>query len=97
MQISVTGHHIEITPSLNDYINDKFLRLKRHFDQIGIVHVVLNVEKLRQKAEASLQVSKGKFFAEAETEDMYSAIDSLVDKLDRQIKKQKGKNTDYHR
>lgn len=91
MQINLTGHHVEITGALRDYVISKFERLERHFDHISNVHVILNVEKLAQIAEATLHVNGGELFANAEHEDMYAAIDALVDKLDRQVKKHKEK------
>lgn len=97
MQLNVTGHHVEITPALRDYVTGKLDKLERHSDSIGNAHVVLTVEKLRQKAEATLHLNGADVFADAEAEDMYAAIDALVDKLNRQIKKYKEKNTDYHR
>ena len=95
MQIQLTGHHVDITPALRQFVADKMERLGRHFDHVSNVHVVLSVEKLRQKAEATIHLSRGTVFADAEAEDMYAAIDLLVDKLDRQVKKQKEKITDY--
>lgn len=89
MQINLTGHHIEITDALRSFVNDKFERLSRHFDHINNVHVILSVEKLRQKAEAKLNVNGGEIFADCEDGDMYAAIDLLMDKLDRQVKKHK--------
>ena len=97
MQISITGHHVDITAALHSYVNSKFERLARHFDQVTNVHVVLSVEKVRQKAEATLHVNGADLHAQSVEEDMYAAIDSLVDKLDRQVKKQKEKVTDHHR
>ncbi|WP_144391468.1 ribosome hibernation promoting factor [Pleionea sediminis] len=91
MQINLTGHHVDITESLRNYVHEKFEKLERHFDHINNVHVILSVEKLRQSAEAKLNVNGGEIFANAETEDMYSAIDSLIDKLDRQVIKHKEK------
>lgn len=91
MQISVTGHHLDITESLKTYVETKFDKLERHFDHVTDVHVILTVEKLVQKAEATVQISGAKLFAEDHQEDMYAAIDALVDKLDRQIKKHKEK------
>lgn len=91
MQINLTGHHVEITDSLRDYVDTKFEKLERHFDQINNVHVILNVEKLNQKAEATLHLSGAEVFANAEHTDMYAAIDSLIDKLDRQVIKHKEK------
>ena len=97
MQINLTGHHVELTPPLHDYVNSKMEKLERHFDHVTDIHVVLSVEKLRHKAEATLHVSGGTLFADAVQEDMYAAIDSLTDKLDRQVKKHKEKLTDHHR
>ncbi|AEY00588.1 ribosome hibernation promoting factor [Oceanimonas pelagia] len=91
MQINLTGHHVEITDALRDYVNSKFSRLERHFDHITNAHVILNVEKMQQIAEAKLHVSGGELFANAQHENMYAAIDGLIDKLDRQIIKHKEK------
>ena len=91
MQINHTGHHVEITDSLRNYVDTKFSKLERHFDHISNVHVILNVEKLNQKAEATMHLSGAEVFASSENEDMYAAIDSMVDKLDRQVIKHKEK------
>lgn len=91
MQINLTGRHVEVTEPLREYVNTKFSKLKRHFDQINNVHVILDVEKLVQKAEATLHVNGGELFATAEHSDMYAAIDGLIDKLDRQVIKHKEK------
>ena len=99
MQLNVTGHHVDVTPALRDYVNNKFDRIKRHFDHITNVHVVLTVaKKFQQKAEARINVPGGgsEIFANSEEEDMYAAIDSLVDKLDRQVKKHKELLKDRH-
>ncbi|MEO5573485.1 MAG: ribosome-associated translation inhibitor RaiA [Gammaproteobacteria bacterium] len=97
MQINLNGHHVEITPALRAYVLNKFDRLERHFDHLTDVRVTLSVEKLRQKAEATINISGGSLFADAEDQDLYAAIDALSDKLDRQIKKHKEKITDHHR
>ncbi|BAU58548.1 ribosome-associated translation inhibitor RaiA [Halorhodospira halochloris] len=99
MQIKLSGHHIEITDSLRDYVNDKMSRLQRHFDNLIDTEVILSVEKLQQKAEANIQLGSGggRVFANAVSNDMYAAIDALIDKLDRQIKKQKDKAVDKKR
>ena len=94
MQLNISGHHVELTEALKDYVNEKFQRLERHFDQISNTNVTLQVEKLRQIAEATVNISGGELHAKAETEDMYAAIDALVDKLDRQILKHKEKHVD---
>jgi putative sigma-54 modulation protein len=97
MQINLSGHHVDITTPLRDYVNGKMERLERHFDHVIDLHVVLSVEKLRHKAEATMHLSGGDIFADSVEENMYAAIDSLVDKLDRQLKKHKEKVTDHHR
>jgi putative sigma-54 modulation protein len=91
MQINLTGHHVDITDSLRAYVDTKFEKLERHFDHISNVHVVLNVEKLSQKAEATLHLKGDVVHANAEHNDMYAAIDGLIDKLDRQVIKHKEK------
>jgi putative sigma-54 modulation protein len=96
MQINLTGHHVEITPALKEYLNNKMERIERHFDHVTDIHCILTVEKLQHKAEAKINVSGGSLFADSTEGDMYAAIDSLVDKLDRQIKKHKEKLTDHH-
>ena len=97
MQIELSGQHVEITDALRDYVNEKFERLQRHFDHMTNVHTVLSVEKTRQMAEATIHMSGNNIFANAENENMYAAIDALVDKLDSQIRKHKEKITDHHR
>jgi len=97
MQLNVTGHHLDITTPLRDYVSQKLERVERHFDHVTNVHVILSVEKLRQKAEATIHISGGHLFADAEDENMYAAIDAMTDKLDRQIKKHKEKIKDHHR
>jgi len=96
MLLDLTGHHVEITDALRQYVDNKLRRLERHFDNVTDVHCILTVEKLRHKAEATVQVSGGKLYADAVEEDMYAAIDALSDKLDRQVKKYKEKLTDHH-
>ncbi|MFT4917987.1 MAG: putative sigma-54 modulation protein [Zhongshania aliphaticivorans] len=91
MQITVSGHHVDVTPSLRDYVNTKLGKLQRHFDNITNTDVTLSVEKLIQKAEATVHVAGADLFATCESEDMYAAIDSLTDKLDRQLIKHKEK------
>ncbi len=97
MQLSVTGHHIDLTDALRNYVSDKFERLERHFDHVQNVHVILTVEKLRHKAEASMNISGSQVFADSVENDMYAAVDVLVDKLDRQIVRHKEKMKNHHR
>lgn len=96
MQLNLSGQHIDITDSLRDHVNNKFEKLTRHFDQVTNVHVVLTVEKQRHKAEATVHVSGADLFASDENENMYTAIEHLVNKLDRQIIKHKDKLKDHH-
>ncbi len=97
MQVTITGHHLEITEALREYVNSKMQRLERHFDQVTNINVILAIEKLVHKAEATVPVNGSNLFANAEDQDMYAAIDALVDKLDRQIIKRKEKVTSHHR
>jgi len=97
MQVNIAGHHLELTEALRDYVNSKLERLERHFDQVSNIDVILSIDKLVHKAEATVPVNGQNLFAFAEDQDMYAAIDALVDKLDRQILKRKEKVTDHHR
>jgi putative sigma-54 modulation protein len=96
MQLTITGHHIDVTDSLREYVDNKLTKLERHFDQMTDIHCVLTVEKLLHKAEATIQVAGGTIHADAAEDDMYAAIDGLVDKLNRQVTKHKEKLTDHH-
>jgi putative sigma-54 modulation protein len=96
MQLSVTGQQIDVTDSLRDYVSSKIEKIERHFDLVSDVHCILKVEKLRHTAEATLNVNGGKIYADSTEQDMYAAIDSLVDKLDRQVRKYKEKLGDHH-
>jgi len=96
MQLNLTGHHIEITDSLRNYVNEKMQRIERHFDKVTNMHVILTVEGNRHKAEATVNMRGNNIFAESTDDSMYAAIDSLTDKLDRQVKKHKEKITDHH-
>ena len=96
MQLSVSGHHVDVTPPLRAYVSSKLEKIGRHFDLISDVHCILTVEKLRHKAEATVSVNGGTIYADSTEEDMYAAIDGLVDKLDRQVRKYKEKLVDHH-
>ena len=96
MQLSISGHHVDLTDSIHNYVEQKFEKLDRHSDQITQVHVVLNVEKLHHLAEATAHVTGAELFANADASDMYAAIDQLVDKLDRQLIKHKEKTIARH-
>jgi len=96
MQLSVTGHHVDITAALRSYVEKKLDRLVRHFDHVIDAHCVLTVEKLLHKAEATLHLRRETIHALAEDQNMYAAIDALADKLDRRVRKHKEKATDHH-
>jgi putative sigma-54 modulation protein len=93
MNLNITGHHLEVTPAIRDYATSKFSKIKRHFDNVIDVNVILSVEKLRQKAEATVHISGKDVFVECDDENLYAAIDALVDKLDRQVMKHKEKQS----
>ncbi|MEI7611477.1 MAG: ribosome-associated translation inhibitor RaiA [Betaproteobacteria bacterium] len=97
MNLQISGHHLEITPAIREYAAGKLERVTRHFDSVIDVNVILSVDKLKQKAEVTVHLSGKDVFVEAIDEDLYAAIDSLVDKLDRQIQKHKQKLQDHHR
>jgi putative sigma-54 modulation protein len=100
MNMNITGHHIEVTPAIHDYVTGKLDRVIRHFDNVTSVHVVLSVQKLQQKAEVTLHVKGKDIFADSQDADLYAAIDTLADKLDRQVvkykEKQNGHNHEKH-
>jgi len=95
MQINISGHHVEVTEALKDYVHSKVEKLERHFDNITNVQVTLTVEKLVQKAEATVHASGAELHANADDENMYAAIDGLTDKLDRQLLKHKEKMNNH--
>lgn len=92
MNLHLTGHHVEITPAIRDYVSGKLRRITHHFDHVIEVSVVLSVEKLQRRIEANIHVRGKDIFCESAEPDMYAAIDSLVDKLDRTIIKHKEKS-----
>jgi putative sigma-54 modulation protein len=94
MNLNVSGHHLEVTPALRTYVHSKLERVARHFDNVIDAHVILTVDKLRQKAEVTLHVSGKDLHCECEEQDLYAAIDLLADKLDRQVLRYKDKRYD---
>ncbi|HEX7272596.1 MAG TPA: ribosome-associated translation inhibitor RaiA [Casimicrobiaceae bacterium] len=95
MNLNLSGHHLEITPAIRAYVTTKLVRLKRHFDHVIDVNVVLSVDKLRRQVTANLHVRGKEIHAECVEPDMYAAIDALADKLDRQILKHKEKRNGH--
>ncbi len=97
MNLNISGHHLDLTPPLRDYVTSKIRRIERHFDHLINADVILSVEKLRHKAEATVHASGADLHAEAVVEaDMYAAIDALIDKLDRQTRRHKEKLRNHH-
>ena len=94
MNLHLTGHHVEITSAIREYVSSKLERITHHFDRVIDVNVILSVEKLQRRIEANVHVSGRDIFCESENADMYAAIDNLVDKLDRTILKHKQKSLD---
>ena len=89
MNLHLTGHHVEITPAIRDYVTQKLEKIERHFDHVIDVNVVMTVEKLDQRIEANVHLSGKDIHVQAHDGDMYAAIDGLIDKLDRQVIKHK--------
>lgn len=92
MNLNLTGRHLEITPAIREHIVAKLDKVKRHFDNVIDVNVILSVDKLQQKAEASLHLSGKTIIAETSDTNLYVAIDALIESLDRQVLKHKEKN-----
>lgn len=97
MNINISGHHVDVTDAMRQHVLMKMERVIRHFDHINSVDVTVSVEKQEHKAEATLHVSGSTIFAAATDDQMYTAIDRMVDKLDQQVRRHKEKLTDHHR
>ena len=97
MNLQISGHHVEVTAALKEYVSNKLDPVIRHFDKVTGVNVVLYVEKLKQKAEVTVHVPGKDIHAETDGEDLYAVVDELFDKLDRQVQKYKQKMQDHHR
>lgn len=94
MNLNISGHHVEVTSPMRNYVTEKIGRLEKHSSKITSINVILSIEKLAHQAEATIRLEGGEVFANADSEDMYAAIDLLIDKLDRQIIKHKEKRVD---
>ena len=100
MNLTISGHHLEVTPALRGNVIQKLDRVMRHFDQVVDVRVLLSVEKQkekegRQRAECNIHVKGSDLFAESAHQDLYAAVDDLVDKLDRQVVRHKDRVQDH--
>lgn len=101
MNLTISGHHLELTPAIREYVQNKLTRIKRHFDNVIDVSVILSVDKLtekekRQKAEINVHIKGKDLHAESIAHDLYAAIDTLIDKLDRQVIKHKDRLQEHH-
>ncbi|GAB4401096.1 MAG: ribosome-associated translation inhibitor RaiA [Rhodoferax sp.] len=101
MNLTISGHHLEVTPSLRSYVTSKMDRIKRHFDQVVDIRVLLSIENpkdknQRQKAECNIHIKGIELFAESVHADLYAAVDELVDKLDRQVVRHKDRLQSHH-
>jgi len=101
MNLTISGHHLEVTPALRGYVTDKLARISRHFDQVVDIKVLLTVDNLkekdqRQKAECNIHVKGRDLFAASAHADLYAALDDLADKMDRQLLRYKSKAQDHH-
>ena len=97
MNLQISGHHLEVTPAIREYVTGKLERVTSHFDNVIGVNVILSVEKLKKKAEVTVHLPGKDIFVEAIDEDLYAAVDNLVDRLERQVQKYKQKLQDHHR
>ncbi|MDR1424096.1 MAG: ribosome-associated translation inhibitor RaiA [Azoarcus sp.] len=96
MNLNITGHHVEVTDAIRTYATEKLDRVVRHFDNVTSVNVILSVDKLKQKAEATVHVRGKDIHVESTDADLYAAIDTLTDKLDRQVQKYKQKSAEHN-
>ena len=96
MQLNISGHHVDVTDAMKSYVEEKLQKLERHYDHITNAHVILTVEKIQQRAEATVHISGAEVFADANCDDMYAAIDGLSDKLDKQVRRHKDRIRGHH-
>ena len=96
MQLNVTGHHVDVTPALRRYVGIKLARLERHFDHVSDIHCILTKENVSCRAEATVHLDGGTIHADAVADGMFAAVDGLIDKLDRQVRKHKEKLVERH-
>ncbi len=97
MNIIVNGRHLEITPALKNYAEEKISKFEKYITNITEAVVTLSVEKYRHKAEVLIKVNGYLIQAEGVTGEIYSSIDEVVEKLEKQIKKYKGKLHSYRK
>lgn len=96
MNLQINCHNIDITDSLEEHIKKKFEKLTKHFDHVIDARFTLTVEKINHLAEVTIHLPKADLHADASDENMYHAIELVINKLDRQIIKFKEKNYSHH-
>lgn len=101
MNLTISGHHLTLTPAIRGYVQSKLTRIKRHFDHVIDISVILSIDGLtekekRQKAEINVHIKGKDLHAESIAHDLYAAIDTLIDKLDRQVIKHKNRMQDHY-
>ncbi|KAA0442847.1 MAG: ribosome-associated translation inhibitor RaiA [Candidatus Thioglobus sp.] len=97
MQLNISGHHLDITDAIKQHATEKLAKIKHHFDHLIKIDMILEVEKDVQKAEASVHISGADLFAKAQSDDMYVSIDSMINKLDAQVRKHKEKINNHRK
>lgn len=100
MNLTISGHHLEVTPALRDYVSSKIERVTKRFDQVIDIRVLLTLEnsaekEKRQSAEATILLKGGELHAKTTHQDLYAAVDELIDKLDRQVVRFKDKQKEF--
>src|SRR3954464_2696173 len=101
MNLTISGHHLEVTPALRNYVTTKLDRITRHFDQVVDIKVLLTVVKQkekerRQRAECKIHVKGNDLFAESSHEALSAALEKLVNKPDPQVGRHKTRMQDHH-
>lgn len=91
MNLSITGRNLEVSPAIREYVTTKMARVARHFDNVIDTQVILSIERLKHHAQSTMLVRGKEIHCEADDENLYAAIDLLVDKIDRQVIKYKNK------
>ena len=91
MNIKIAGRHMELTDALRSYVENALTKLESHFDKVLQADVVLEVQKLQQIAEVNLNINGVRIHSKESTGDMYASVDAAIDKLEKQIRKFKGR------
>ena len=95
MNLSITGHHLDVTPAIREYIQTKIARVTRHVDHVIDTQVMLSVEPLKHRAEITMHVRGKDIHCEAIEDNLYAAIDVLIDKVDRKVVQHKNRTQNH--